>query len=507
MALSWTLVVTGLVVALPAAHPHPHPYPHTHAMCVMMDRPYQGARHLLAGSLPHCLRDIKPFKYHRSALRRCKNQVKKSLIMDRGDFKKDLLDPETMEGVMAEAWEGVAACLVERLQLKMEDGTLDTKKLVRVTAGMGGKDIWKVKYMRAMVITCADNTTADNATQQLKDVMECVRAGALEFCESKMAFAKQWLQSSAEVSVCSSVVVPPEPREACVACAEELGVSEAMCGSDGTESDTLEEEDGKTIHLPDSMQLDPEEAEWAVRLCASERLGWYRPTEGFLFTEMSEAIANFTGWEDIPQVRDNVTQTIVDCAPSFEGDVQVQAALWTSCFMTTIFDTCGFRSNLTAMFFPGLHHTMRREVRQLMRGLVEVGDLGDDDDDLDESDAELVDAGLLQSSLMEETQMEDGGTDGPKVRSASMKDHSTSGSGKMDKQNETKVGHEPATSEPSEDVSSDRPLEADPSGTPSGESIGTPPADSTQEGSSGSVDDTSEKVSAEPSEKVLDEAK
>ena len=44
------------------------------------------------------------------------------------------------------------------------------------------------------------------------------------------------------------------------------------------------------------------------------------------------------------------------------------------------------------MFFPGLHHTMRREVRQLMRGLVEVSDLGDDDEDeLDESDAELVD--------------------------------------------------------------------------------------------------------------------
>ena len=48
--------------------------------------------------------------------------------------------------------------------------------------------------------------------------------------------------------------------------------------------------------------------------------------------------------------------------------------------------------NLTSMFFPGLHHTMRREVRQLMRGLVEVSDLGDDDEDeLDESDAELVD--------------------------------------------------------------------------------------------------------------------
>ncbi|MPC37577.1 hypothetical protein E2C01_031064 [Portunus trituberculatus] len=423
----------------------------------MMDRPYQGARQLLGGRLPHCLRGIKPFKHHRSVLRRCKNQVKKNLIMDRRDFKKDLLDPETMEGVMTEAWEGVAACLVEKLQLEAEDGTLDTKKLVRATAGMGGKDIWKVKYMRAMVITCADNTTANNATQQLKDVMECVREGALEFCESKMAFAKRWLQSSSEESVCSSVVVPPE-------------------------------------------------AEWAVRLCASERLGWYRPTEGFLFTEMSEAIANFTGWEDIPQVRDNVTQTIVDCAPSFEGDVQVQAVLWTSCFMTTIFDTCGFRSNLTRMFFPGLRHTMRREVRQLMRGLVEVGDLGDDDDDdLDESDAELVDAGLLESSFMEETQMEDGGTDGPRVRSASMKDHSTSGSEKMDKQNETKIDHEPDTSEPPEDVSSDRPLEAESSGTPPGESIGTLPGDSTQEGSSGGMDETSEKVSAEPSEKMPDE--
>ncbi|XP_045128524.1 uncharacterized protein LOC123514613 [Portunus trituberculatus] len=504
MALSWIFLVTGLVIALPAVHPHPQP--HTHAMCVMMDRPYQGARQLLGGRLPHCLRGIKPFKHHRSVLRRCKNQVKKNLIMDRRDFKKDLLDPETMEGVMTEAWEGVAACLVEKLQLEAEDGTLDTKKLVRATAGMGGKDIWKVKYMRAMVITCADNTTANNATQQLKDVMECVREGALEFCESKMAFAKRWLQSSSEESVCSSVVVPPEPREACVACAEELGVSEAMCGSDGANNDTLEQEHSKAIHIPGSMQLDPEEAEWAVRLCASERLGWYRPTEGFLFTEMSEAIANFTGWEDIPQVRDNVTQTIVDCAPSFEGDVQVQAVLWTSCFMTTIFDTCGFRSNLTRMFFPGLRHTMRREVRQLMRGLVEVGDLGDDDDDdLDESDAELVDAGLLESSFMEETQMEDGGTDGPRVRSASMKDHSTSGSEKMDKQNETKIDHEPDTSEPPEDVSSDRPLEAESSGTPPGESIGTLPGDSTQEGSSGGMDETSEKVSAEPSEKMPDE--
>lgn len=45
-------------------------------------------------------------------------------------------------GVVAEAWEGVAACLVERLHLEKEDGTLDTKKLVSATAGMGGKDIW-----------------------------------------------------------------------------------------------------------------------------------------------------------------------------------------------------------------------------------------------------------------------------------------------------------------------------------------------------------------------------
>lgn len=45
-------------------------------------------------------------------------------------------------GVMTEAWEGVASCLVERLHLEADDGTLDTKKLVRATAGMGGKDIW-----------------------------------------------------------------------------------------------------------------------------------------------------------------------------------------------------------------------------------------------------------------------------------------------------------------------------------------------------------------------------
>ena len=75
----------------------------------------------------------------------------------------------------------------------------------------------------------------------------------------------------------------------------------------------------------------------------------------------------------------------------------------------------------------------------------------------------------------------------------------------MDKQNETKVDHEQATSEPSEDVSSDRPLEAEPSGTPPDESIGTLSGVSTQESSSGGVDDTSEKASAEPSEKVPDE--
>lgn len=493
----------GLVLALTAAHPHPHPHPnpHTHAMCVVGGSPHHEARHLL-GRLPHCLRGIKPFKHHRSVLRQCKNQVKKRLITDRKDFKKDLLDPETMKGVVAEAWEGVAACLVERLQLEKEDGTLDTQKLVKATAGMGGKDIWKMKYMQAMVVTCAANTTADNSTQQLKEVMECVQAGALEFCENKMNFAKRWLQSSAEESVCSSVVVPPEPREACVACAKELGVSEALCGGG-----TSEEEDAM-IQFPDSTQLDPEEAEWTVQMCASERLGWYRPADGFLFTKISDAIANFTGWDDIPEARDNVTQAIVDCAPSFDGDVQVEALLWSSCFMPTLLDACGFRSNITSMFFPGLHRTMSREVKQLMHGLVQVGDLGDDeDDDHDNNEAELVDAGLLERSLLDETQMEDGDTEGPRVRSANIRGHRKNASDEMGNLRVMKGNLEPATSEPTEDASSDVPPEPEPSGTPPGdpsdtppgESSGTPLSDSTSEASGGSLDDTSDKVLLEPS--------
>lgn len=53
--------------------------------------------------------------------------------------------------------------------------------------------------------------------------------------------------------------------------------------------------------------------------------------------------------------------------------------------------------NLTALLLPGFHHAMGEEVKQLMRSLVELTELGDNDDyydDDDDEDAELVDGSI-----------------------------------------------------------------------------------------------------------------
>lgn len=69
--------------------------------------------------------------------------------------------------VVAEAWEGVAECLVQRLELEAEDGTLDTKKLIRATAGMRGKDKWVSEGWNSKVIPCAGRSSSVGRAGQL----------------------------------------------------------------------------------------------------------------------------------------------------------------------------------------------------------------------------------------------------------------------------------------------------------------------------------------------------
>ncbi|KAK3877637.1 hypothetical protein Pcinc_017671 [Petrolisthes cinctipes] len=213
----------------------------------------------------------------------------------------------------------------------------------------------KALYLRAMVRTCTTNTTSTNATQQLVEVGECVSEGAREVCQQRAALVTRWLQAEEHKEPCHDVQVDAQPLEACSECAQQLGVSSAVCG--------LEEE-------VDGVSGGRRNTRRGTQRVTEEELG-------------------------------NVTEGVVECGSGYDGDAQTQAMLWSSCFLPRLFNTCGFRSNLTTLFFPGFTRKMDREIRRVLLEKLQLDDDDDDDDDeVDEADAEMVDAGLLEEATV-----------------------------------------------------------------------------------------------------------
>lgn len=273
--------------------------------------------------------------------------------------------------------------------------------------------------------SCVVNNPSDvNATQHLIELMECVRKEAADFCDTRLSLAKLWIQGDGAMSACSAVVVAPQYAGACSACANTLGVNAvAACGdsmggspqeSDATTTPAYTSTTTTTASTPTSTittttpnaltSFTKQNMVAGVQLCAGEQLGWYSKENGIKPVALRDFIANFSGWEDIPEELANVTDAIVNCEPkiSEEGGVNtllVRGTLWSACFYPKYFSTCGFKSNLTMMLFPGYHQQMEKEVEQFMSQIIDLGDdtLGHDQPQ-GHQDAEMVDAGLLEAS-------------------------------------------------------------------------------------------------------------
>ncbi|KAG7177603.1 hypothetical protein Hamer_G008247 [Homarus americanus] len=278
-------------------------------------------------------------------------------------------------------------------------------------------------YMKVVVASCASKTTGDNTT---------------------------------------------EPLMYCKECAKELGIGGFVCGSEEDEEEGIRKHGG---HL--RWEEEEEEQEWAVRLCTSEKMGWYNASDKtFDFEAMGNTIANFDGWQDIPETLGNVTKAIVECVPQEEGSMEVQAMLWTSCFLPRYFDSCGFKSNLTRLFFPGFGRNIMREMSKVARKFIGLGEeyLGFDDDE-DDLDAEMVDAGLLAGSpeeeegagLLEEEEEEGDGetmtadSQEPQPMSAPMKQGEKADENSNEKSTENSEGEDTSTEVTSENTTTKPP--------------------------------------------------
>ncbi|XP_042890178.1 uncharacterized protein LOC122265112 [Penaeus japonicus] len=285
-------------------------------------------------------------------------------------------------------------CLVNKMGLETENGTLDIEQAVLKSTNLDGPDKEAVVNVKIFFEECAANTTSTNATQQMLEIMSCVKNKSQEFCDERHELLRSWIETDSENATCSSVTISSDtidtikqyPSQETSTSSEE-DTPRPSRGRGGGRRRGGRGGRGRGRGGRGRRSIDEDDI-WPMILCVNEEFGSYNASTGFNFTAIADRIATFSGWEDIPEALANLTQKMIECQPEFEGDAVAQGVEWMTCLRPSYMEICGPRSPLTEYLFPGITKMLKHVLRHDHFGM-SVED--DDDDDV------LVDAGLLDS--------------------------------------------------------------------------------------------------------------
>nr|XP_027225080.1 uncharacterized protein LOC113817251 [Penaeus vannamei] len=275
--------------------------------------------HRLGGRLPPCVRGLKP---QGDEFKDC--------------FKENLRRFRFRNG-LRNGFEGMVECLVEKMGLETENGTLDVEQTVLKMSEFEGYDLEAIANIQSSVEECAANSTTSNATEQLTEIVTCVSNKSREFCNERLELLKTWDENAN----CSSVSIPTDT----------LNIIEECESDDDTprrRGPPRRRGKKRSKHGGHGKKL------WSQILCVNENIGSYNASTGFNFTVIAEHIATFSGWDTIPGALENLTEKIIECQPEFEGDAQAQAVEWMLCVRPSYVEICGLGGDLTEYLFPGL---------------------------------------------------------------------------------------------------------------------------------------------------------
>ncbi|CAL4162456.1 unnamed protein product, partial [Meganyctiphanes norvegica] len=122
---------------------------------------------------------------------------------------------------------------------------------------------------------------------------------------------------------------------------------------------------------------------WAALQCSMEKDGYFTKSQGLNVDQYAQFVANFTGWDGIPEVADQLIGVIKNCSVSFEGNSRDQLIKFSQCLKPPYLELCGLKSELTLFFFPDLLNKLPDTVVGVL--------LGDDNEDNDEDDDDDID--------------------------------------------------------------------------------------------------------------------
>ncbi|XP_037773408.1 uncharacterized protein LOC119569221 [Penaeus monodon] len=308
--------------------------------CSLMGALRKG-RHFHRGRLPPCVRGLMP---QGEELKAC--------------FKENFRRYRFRNGQsgLRNGFEGMIECLVEKMNLETENGTLDVEQAVLKMSEFEGYDIEAIASIQSSVEECAANSTSSNATEQLTEIVLCVSNKSREFCTERLELLKTWDENAN----CSSVSIPTDTLSIIEECEPDEETSRRRGPHRRRGRKPANRGHGKKM--------------WSQILCVNENIGSYNASTGFNFTVIAEHIATFSGWDTIPGALENLTEKIIECQPEFTGDAQTQAAEWMLCLRPSFVEICGLGGDITEYLFPA--------IRKMIKQSSEEDD--DDDDDVDE---------------------------------------------------------------------------------------------------------------------------
>ncbi|XP_063611112.1 uncharacterized protein LOC134784857 [Penaeus indicus] len=309
-----------------------------HGECNLMGALRRG-RHFHRGRLPPCVRGLMP---QGEELKAC--------------FKENLRKYRFRNGQsdLRNGFEGIVECLVEKMNLEMENGTLDVEQAVLKLSEFEGYDFEAIASIQSSVEECAANSTSSSATEQLTEIVLCVSNKSRDFCTERLELLKTWDENAN----CSSVSIPTETLSIIEEC-EPDDDSPRRRGPHRRRG-------GKTANRGHGKKM------WSQILCVNENIGSYNASTGFNFTVIAEHIATFSGWDSIPGALENLTEKIIECQPEFADDAQAQAAQWMLCLRPSFVEICGLGGDLTEFLFPAIRKMIKHSSEE-----------DDDDDDVD----------------------------------------------------------------------------------------------------------------------------
>ncbi|XP_042871328.1 uncharacterized protein LOC122252757 [Penaeus japonicus] len=241
--------------------------------------------------------------------------------------------------------------------LETENGTLDIEQAVLKSTNLDGPDKEAVVNVKIFFEECAANTTSTNATQQMLEIMSCVKNKSQEFCDERHELLRSWIETDSENATCSSVTISSDTIDTIKQCKSETSTSSEedtprpSRGRGGGRRRGGRGGRGRGRGGRGRRSIDEDDI-WPMILCVNEEFGSYNASTGFNFTAIADRIATFSGWEDIPEALANLTQKMIECQPEFEGDAVTQGVEWMTCLRPSYMEICGPRSR--KFFYTGL---------------------------------------------------------------------------------------------------------------------------------------------------------